>query len=129
MAAGVGIATRVVLLGFLSWLIPFAAGFLLFAVKKANAPLFSTLMYLVVLVTAGALLAWYFRKRAVSAGEAMLVGLVWLAINLVLDYPMFAFGPMKMTALAYYSEIGLAYLTFPLFGLLTGLLAKAQCEH
>jgi CDP-diglyceride synthetase len=122
-------AMRVVLLGLLSWLIPFAAGFLLFAVKKANAILFTTLMYLVVLVTAGVLLSWYFRKRKLSVREGLLVGAGWLAINLVLDYPMFAFGPMKMTALAYYSEIGLAYLTFPVFGLLVGLLAKAHCER
>jgi hypothetical protein len=115
---------RVVLLGLLSWLIPFAAGFLLFAVKKANASLFTTLMYLVVLVTAGGLLSWYFRERAVSAREAALVGAAWLAINLVLDYPMFAYGPMKMTALAYYSEIGLVYLTFPLFGLMASKLAR-----
>jgi uncharacterized membrane protein YpjA len=78
-----------------------------------------------VLVTAGALLGWYFRKRAVSAREAVLVGAAWLAINLILDYPMFAFGPMKMTVLACYSEIGLTYLTFPIFGLLAARLARA----
>jgi len=126
MAVETRTVMRVVLLGLLSWLIPFVAGFLLFTVKKTNAPLFTTLMYLVVLATAGALLGWYFRKRAISAREAALVGAIWLAINLVLDYPMFAFGPMKMTALAYYSEIGLVYLTFPLFGLLSAELARPK---
>jgi len=116
---------RAVLIGLLSWLIPFLAGFALFPLKKANGPLFTTLMYLVVLATAGLLLSWYFRKCAVTVREAGLVGLVWLAINLVMDYPMFAFGPMKMTPLAYYSEIGLTYLTFPVFGLLAARLAKA----
>jgi hypothetical protein len=29
-----------------------------------------------------------------------------------------------MTALAYYSEIGLVYLTFPLFGLMASKLAR-----
>ena len=125
MAAGTRVAMRVVLLGLLSWLIPFTAGFLLFAVKKANAPLFTTLMYLAVLVTAGALLGWYFRMRTVSVREAALVGAAWLAINLILDYPMFAFGPMKMSATAYYSEIGLVYLTFPVFGLFAARLIKA----
>lgn len=115
-------AVRAFLLGLLSWLIPFVAGFLLFPVKKSNAPLFSSLMYLVVLVTAGALLFWYFRKRVVRGGEAALVGAVWLGINLVCDYPMFAFGPMKMTPLAYYSEIGLVYLTFPVFAVMAAAL-------
>ncbi|MGP8251536.1 MAG: hypothetical protein ACLQHF_05830 [Terracidiphilus sp.] len=115
---------RAFLLGFLSWLIPFLIGFALFPVKKANAPLFATLMYLVVLATAGALLALYFRKRTVRRREAVVVGALWMVINLVCDYPMFAFGPMKMTPLAYYSEIGLVYLTFPAFAFLAGQLNR-----
>ncbi|MGA1982655.1 MAG: hypothetical protein ABSG84_09275 [Acidobacteriaceae bacterium] len=115
-------------LGVLSWLIPFAAGFVAFPIKKGNAPLFETLMGLVVLVTAGALLAVYFRGRQVTMREAALVGTLWLVMNLVFDYPMFAFGPMKMTALGYYSEIGLVYLTFPAFALLAARLAKGGGE-
>lgn len=107
---------RAVLLGFASWLIPFFVSFLVFPVKKSNPPLFETMMALVVLITAGVLFRFYFRKRAVAAAEALCVGLLWFAVNLIMDYPMFAYGPMKMTAAAYYSEIGLAYLAFPLFG-------------
>jgi uncharacterized membrane protein YpjA len=106
---------RAVLLGCLSWLIPFAISFLVFPLKRVNAPLFSTTMTLIVLVTAGALFPVYFRHRAVSLREAVLVGALWFAINLMLDYPMFAYGPMRMTAAAYYSEIGLNYLIFPVF--------------
>ncbi|MGA9060753.1 MAG: hypothetical protein WB341_03705 [Terracidiphilus sp.] len=124
MAAQTRNLTRAVLLGLLSWLIPFAAGFVLFPVRRSNAPLFSTLMYLVVLVTAGALLAFYFRQRVVSVREAAAVGTIWLAMNLILDYPMFAFGPMKMSPLGYYSEIGLVYLTFPVFSILAARPAK-----
>ena len=108
---------RAAWLGLLSWLIPFLISFLMFPLKKLNAPLFGTLMDLVVLLTAAALLNAYFRGRQVRLGEAIAVGAAWLAVNLVLDYPMFAYGPMKMTALAYYSEIGLVYLTFPAFAL------------
>ena len=111
-------------LGFLSWLIPFLIGFALFPVKKANPPLFTTLMYLVVLATAGSLLILYFRKRPVRVHEAAVVGALWLVINLVCDYPMFAFGPMKMTPLAYYSEIGLVYLAFPAFAFLSAELNR-----
>lgn len=35
--------------------------------------------------------------------------------DLAMDYPMFAYGPMKMTAAHYYSEIGAAYLVYPAF--------------
>jgi len=124
MAAQARAVMRAILFGLLSWFIPFIVSFAAFPLKKSNAPLFSTLMYLVVLATAGLLMIWYFRRRPFSAGEAALVGTLWFAINLVFDYPMFAFGPMKMTPLAYYSEIGLVYLTFPLFAILAGRLAK-----
>lgn len=115
---------RAAWLGVVSWLIPFAAGFIAFPLKRVNAPLFETAMGLVVLATAAALLQVHFRGRAVSAKEAAVVGACWLALNLALDYPMFAYGPMKMTAAAYYSEIGAGYLAFPLFGLGAAGLAR-----
>jgi hypothetical protein len=115
---------RAVLLGILSWLIPFVISFLAMHLRKSNAPLFSTLMYLVVLLAAGALLARYFRDRPVLVREALIVGTLWFVMNLIFDFPMFAFGPMRMTALAYYSEIGLAYLAFPAFAFLAARLAK-----
>jgi hypothetical protein len=116
---------RATLLGVLSWLIPFAVSFALFPLKRANAPLFGTLMGLAVLLTAGILLNVYFRRRAVSVREAMLVGALWLAVNLMFDYPMFAYGPMQMTAGRYYSEIGLAYLAIPVFAMAAARLARS----
>jgi uncharacterized membrane protein YvlD (DUF360 family) len=124
MVAQTRLVARAVWIGFLSWLIPFVISFLVFPLKKTNAPLFSSIMYLVVLATAGALLHLYFRKRSVAVREAGLVGALWMAINLILDYPMFAYGPMKMTPLGYYSEIGLVYLTYPVFAILAARLAK-----
>ena len=106
---------RVALLGLLSWVIPLAISFVVFPLKQQNPPLFDTIMALIVLMTAGVLFRFYFRDRAVSRGEAGLVGLLWVVLNLVLDYPMFAYGPMKMTAAKYYSEIGLDYLIYPVF--------------
>jgi uncharacterized membrane protein YpjA len=115
---------RAVLIGLLSWLLPFGLSLCLYPLKKSNGPLFTTIMYLIELATAGLLFAWYFRKRMVRSGEALLVGALWLAMNLVFDYPMFAYGPMKMTVLSYYSEIGLVYLTFPMFAVLAAWLAR-----
>ena len=116
---------RAAVLGFLSWLIPFAVSFLAFPLKKLHAPLFGTLMSLVVLLTAAALLQVYFRYRALAFAEAALVGLVWFAINLIFDYPMFSHGPMQMSAGAYYSEIGLTYLAIPIFSIGAACLARS----
>jgi len=115
---------RAVLLGLLSWLIPFAVSLFAFPLKKQNAALFATLMFLVVLIVAGALLDRYFGRRPVPLREAGFVGALWLAINIVCDYPLIAYGPMKMTAPGYYSEIGLVYLTYPIFALLAARLAR-----
>ena len=120
----VPVKLRACLLGFLSWLIPFLVSFLLLPIKKFNLPLFTTLMYLIVLITAGALMKLYFRDRQIVPREALIVGTLWLAISLTLDFPMFGFGPMKMTPLAYYSEIGIVYATFPVFALLAAQFAK-----
>jgi len=104
---------RAAVLGLLSWLIPFAISFLLFPLRQPNAALFETLMNLILLLTGGALLSVYFRNRPVALREAVFVGTLWVAMNLMFDYPMFGFGPMKMTVGVYYSEIGLSYLAFP----------------
>lgn len=116
---------RAAVLGFLSWVIPFAISFLMFPLKKSNASLFETLMGLVVLLTAGALLKVYFRRRPATVQEAVATGALWFAMNLVFDYPMFAYGPMQMTAGAYYSEIGLSYLAFPAFAFGAARLAQS----
>ncbi|HET8549801.1 MAG TPA: hypothetical protein VFL57_17450 [Bryobacteraceae bacterium] len=107
---------RALALGFLSWLLPFAFGFLIFPLKRANAPLFDTLMSLALVVVAAVLARRYFRDSArPSVIEAAVLGFVWAVINLVLDYPMFAYGPMQMTTARYYSEIGAGYLLYPAF--------------
>jgi len=106
---------RALALGFLSWLLPFAFSFAIFPLKRANAPLFEALMAVIIIVVAAMLAKRYFRDSEPGAAQAALLGFLWLAINLLLDYPMFAYGPMRMTAASYYSEIGAGYLLFPAF--------------
>src|SRR5204862_101802 len=56
---------------------------------------------------------------------ALLVAAAWLASNPVMDYPMFAYGPMRMTAASYYSDIGIAYLAIPAVALAAARMARA----
>ena len=117
---------RALLLGLWSWLTPLVVSMPLFPLKQADSPLFESTMTLVVLVTAGILTRAYFRGRPISAGEAVRVGLLWALMNFALDYPMFSYGPMKTTAAKYYSEIGVDYLIYPIFGFLAALLAQRE---
>src|SRR5258706_12828777 len=98
---------RALRLGFLSWLLPFLFAFPLFPTKQATQPLFDTIMSLAVIAAAALLGRRYFRGAEKPAiGEALVLGVLWLAINLVMDYPMFNYGPMKMPMTQYSSEIG-----------------------
>jgi hypothetical protein len=72
---------RAFLLGLLSWAIPFAISFAAFPLKRVNAPLFEAVMTLVLVITAGVLLRSYFRGKSVAAGEAVVVGALWLAAS------------------------------------------------
>ena len=104
---------RALALGFLSWLLPFAFSFLVFPIKQVNSSLFETIMSVTVVLTAAFLGRQCFRNDVPRAAEALLVGFLWLAINLICDYPMFSFGPMRMTSSRYFSEIGAGYLLYP----------------
>ncbi len=116
---------RTIWLGFLSWLIPLAVSFLLFPLRARNAPLFHGLLSFTGLLAGGTLFQRYFRDRPITVREAVTVGLLWLAVNLALDYPMFSHGPMQMTMGAYYSEIGVAYLGIPTFAFCAARLARS----
>jgi hypothetical protein len=110
---------RAVPLGFVSWSIPFALSFVLFPLKRANAPLYSSLLNIIGLCTTAWMLNLYYRgrtsPRSVPWTEALLLGAFWAALNLAFDAPFFSIGPMRMEPSLYWSEIGLSYLTIPVF--------------
>jgi uncharacterized membrane protein YpjA len=72
-------------------------------------------MAVILLATAALLARRYFRDIEPTAAEAAQLGFIWVAINLVLDYPMFSHGPMQMSMGRYYAEIGAGYLLYPTF--------------
>ena len=113
-------------LGVLAWLVPFLLSFALSTLRQTSAALFATVMFLAVVVTSGALLVYYFRRRTVHLREAFLVGILWMAVSLLLDCPVFLHGPLRMTPLRYFSEIGLVYLVFPAQAVMAALLAKHE---
>lgn len=97
----------VLVYGFLLWLIPFLVSFLIFKVHESNRALFETIM-----VVMGVGLTVWFSKRLNRVD--LLTGLVWLLMSLVLDSFVFIWGPLKMDIWAYFGDIGLTYLAFPI---------------
>lgn len=106
---------RALLYGFLIWLIVFLAAFALFPVRGSNRPLFESLMPVVLAIATVFFASRYFRTvRSGFAGEGLRLGLVWLAVNILVDLPLFlAPSPMQMTLAEYAGDIALTYVLMP----------------
>ncbi len=118
---------KALLYGFLVWLIPFIVAILLSSVRKHNRPLFESLMPVVITISAVPFLILYFSKlQAHFLKEAVLLGIIWLAISLILDLLLFMEGPMKMSFTDYMMDIGLTYLMIPTISIGFGCLLEKR---
>ncbi len=116
---------RVGLFGFLTWLVPFVVSILIFPIRESQRPLFESIMPVVVTACVVAFSILYFRKlEGGFLREGILIGVVWFAINIVLDLLMFMEGPMKMPFPDYMMDIGLTYLIIPTVTISSGYLLE-----
>ncbi len=101
--------------GFLIWVIPFLLAMFIFSVRESNRPLFESVMAVVLASSVIGFAVKYFRETEGNfLREGIYLGLIWLAASLVLDFPMFSAGPMKMSVYSYLTDIGLTYLMIPI---------------
>lgn len=121
--------TKILFLGFLSWLIPFAASFLFFKPSGELVVAYSTFksIIMVVGVISGCyLLIRYFKfvdNRFVRNG--IIVGVSWFAINVVLD-ALILIPIMKTTFAEYFMSIGLSYFAIPAISIAMGFLLEGK---
>ena len=105
---------KISLFGFLVWLIPFVVSVAIFSIRETQRPLFESIMPLVITVCVVIFSILYFGK--IETGflrEGIFLGMIWFAINIVLDLLLFMEGPMKMSFSDYMKDIGLTYLIIP----------------
>ncbi len=113
---------RAVLFGFLVWLTAFVVAFLIFPLRESSRPLFESIMPVVVTLATVVFATLYFRRvRTAHVREAMLLGCLWLAINVLVDLPLMLTGPIGMSLGQYFADVGLTYLIIPLVTLGIGL--------
>lgn len=106
---------RVLLFGFLIWLIPFFAAFFIFPLRESNRPLFETLMPLILTLCTVYFAVRHFRSQSKSSWQSgLMVGLLWALISFVIDLPFFVFGPFAVPFVEYLGDIGLIYLLIPI---------------
>jgi hypothetical protein len=117
---------KAILFGFLVWVITFVVAFAISPIRESWRALFESIMP-VVLATATVFLALRYLKRvrADYVREGVLLGLLWLAINIVIDLPLMLSGPMKMSLGEYLGDIALTYVLIPVITLGLGV-AKGQ---
>lgn len=111
---------RILILGFLSWFIPYIASFLFFSrqgVLQIDQGLFKSIMVVVGNLSGVWLLAIYFKRETGDyLRKGVLVGLIWLAMNWVLDFA--ALLPLSHQPLRdYMYQIGLRYLAIPIISI------------
>lgn len=118
---------RRLLYGFLIWLVPFAVGFSIYMPLHATQrDVFENTMGVVLVFSTVFFSNLHFRKLTSGfVGEGILAGVVWMAISLGLDLPMFSWGPMARPIGDYLKDIGMAYLMIPTITMGCGFLLAA----
>ena len=114
---------RNILYGFLAWLIPFIASIFFYS-KEAGLTVdvyfFKSIMIVIGSITAAFLLISYFKNINTNyIKEGIIVGIVWLVINIILD--LLVLIPMSgMSVGDYFTQIGLRYLVMPVMSIMVG---------
>jgi hypothetical protein len=115
---------KTILYGALLWVTVFVGSFLIFPLKQSNPIYFETFITIILCSATVMYGHIFFRTGDLSFSRALRVGLIWAVVNLLIDLPLFSFGPMKKTPGDYAMDIGLTYLVIPI--ILTGFASRKK---
>lgn len=117
---------KIVLYGFLVWLIPFAVSFFIYPLKIPMYSLFESIMSVLIAVAAIIFSYLYFKDIKTNfVMEGITTGIVWFIITIVIDLLMFMpASPMHMNFTDYMMTIGVKYLIIPIVTVGTGYVAQ-----
>lgn len=119
---------KIVIFGFLVWLIPFLVSFVIFPLKATMMPLFESIMPLVLTMVV-IVLTYYYIKYLVAnfIKEGFIIGMAWFIINIAIDLFMFLpASPMQMSFTDYMMDIGLTYVIIPVITIGMGYMANSK---
>ena len=114
--------------GFLIWLIPFFVSFVVFPLRETNRPLFESIMPVILTIVVLIFSILYFiRLDKDFISEGVLLGIVWLVINIIIDLVMFlSESDWHMSFSDYMMDIGLTYLIILLIPIGFGYLLEKR---
>ncbi len=109
------VTPKIFLFGFLLWLSVLIVAMFMFRIRETNQIFFESLISISLTVFTVLYAVILFRKIETNQFRiGLIVGFIWMSISVLLDYPMFSFGPMKMEFSEYLKDIGLTYLMIPI---------------
>jgi hypothetical protein len=121
-----------ILLGFMSWLIPFGISFLFY---KPNGELvvpyatFKTAIMVIGTCSGCYLLYQFFKYVEVNyLKNGVIVGFSWFVINIILDV-IVLIPIMKVSFVSYFWSIGLGYFAIPILGISMGFLLEKKLSN
>lgn len=118
---------KIVLYGFLVWLLPFVVSFLIYPLKVAGNPLFESIMPLVISLSVVVLAYFYLKDiKGDYVKEGVIVGVLWFITSIAIDLILFSSpSAMQMSLAEYMMDIGITYLMIPFITIGMGFLAAA----
>jgi hypothetical protein len=121
---------KIILFGFLVWLVPFAVSFFMYPLKTAGSPFFESIMPLVITIMVVALAYLYLKNMGTDfLREGVLIGVIWFIINIAIDLVLFLPpSPMQMTLTNYMMDIGITYLMIPVITVGLGYMAENKAH-
>jgi hypothetical protein len=122
--------SRILFYGLLIWLIPFIVSFL-FVDAQGKFTISETFFKSIMIVTGalvGVILAVRYFKDVKEdyVREGAIIGLVWLMISLIIDLAFVQTGFFAMSFLQYFTDIGLRYLSMPIYTIGLGYALKQR---
>lgn len=117
---------KVVLYGFLVWLLPFVVSLFIYPLKVAGSPLFESIMPLVISLTV-VVLAFFYLKNLDGdyIKEGVIIGVFWFTISIIIDLLLFLSpSALQMSFTDYLMDIGITYLLIPFITIGMGLVAE-----
>jgi hypothetical protein len=110
---------KMFLYGLIVWMVPFIVSFA-FVDSQGNFTINETFFKSIMVVTGafvGVVLAVrYFRDVETDyLNEGVFLGSIWLLVNLALDLSMVYGGFFQMTVMQYFTDIGMRYLSMPIY--------------
>ena len=116
---------KVVLYGFLVWLLPLVVSLFIYPLKVAGSPLFESIMPLVISLTV-VVLAFFYLKNLDGdyVKEGVIMGVFWFTISIIIDLVLFLSpSALQVSFTDYLMDIGITYLMIPFITIGMGLVA------